>query len=352
MTPEDQSTPRPYRFVICGAGFWAHYQLAAWKEIPGVECVGICDRDLARARKLADEFSIPIVSDQFADIVQSSQADFVDIISSPESHAELVRAASELGKGVICQKPMTPTWTECLSLVELCDRNKTWFAIHENWRWQKPLLRLRQILESGIIGTPFRCNLSFITGFDVFANQPTLKEQKRFIIADLGCHLLDYARSLFGEADQISCNVLQSDRSYAGENVATIMLRMNNQQTIVTLNMAYALSPIHDDCFPQTLAFVEGTEGSIRLEPNYEILTTTKNGTTSEIAHPKRYSWANPQYLCVHSSLVDCNKHLFDSFRMKRPAATSGDDNLRTMQLVFAAYETAENRNTLILKPT
>ena len=37
------------RFAVVGAGFWARYQLAAWGEAPGVQCVAICDRDRARA---------------------------------------------------------------------------------------------------------------------------------------------------------------------------------------------------------------------------------------------------------------------------------------------------------------
>lgn len=33
---------KPLRFALFGAGFWAHYQLAAWGENPGAVCVGVC----------------------------------------------------------------------------------------------------------------------------------------------------------------------------------------------------------------------------------------------------------------------------------------------------------------------
>ena len=41
------------RFAAFGAGFWAHYQLAAWKELKGVECVAVYNRTRAKAEKLA-----------------------------------------------------------------------------------------------------------------------------------------------------------------------------------------------------------------------------------------------------------------------------------------------------------
>ncbi len=41
------------RFALLGAGFWARYQLAAWRELPGVECVAIYNRTRSKAEELA-----------------------------------------------------------------------------------------------------------------------------------------------------------------------------------------------------------------------------------------------------------------------------------------------------------
>ena len=30
------------RFAVIGAGFWAPFQLAAWRELEGAECVAVC----------------------------------------------------------------------------------------------------------------------------------------------------------------------------------------------------------------------------------------------------------------------------------------------------------------------
>jgi predicted dehydrogenase len=44
----------------------------------------------------------------------------------------------------------------------------------------------------------------------------------------------------------------------------------------------------------------------------------------------------------IHPSIVACDAHLLHALRTGQPAAASGKDNLRTMQLVSVAYESAQ----------
>ena len=46
------------RIALVGAGFWARYQLAAWREVPGVQCVAVCDLDQEKARSVAETAGI------------------------------------------------------------------------------------------------------------------------------------------------------------------------------------------------------------------------------------------------------------------------------------------------------
>ena len=53
------------------------------------------------------------------------------------------------------------------------------------------------------------------------------------------------------------------------------------------------------------------------------------------------YSWADPSYALIHSSIVDCHRNLVDGLIGKGKAETTGEDNLRTLELVFGSYESA-----------
>ena len=274
-------------------------------------------------------------------MLDRERPDLLDIVTNPAGHAALVRLAARKGVPVVCQKPMAVTLGECIELVDLCRQAGVPFAIHENWRWQAPLRRVKELITEGAVGTPFRCRIDVISGFDVFANQPYLKDQPEFIVGDMGCHLFDLARSYFGEAQRILLPDHARAPDIRGEDAATVVLTMNGGRTTVTVNMAFAGTPLEHECFPQTVVFVEGDRGSIEVAPNFWVRLTTAEGTLARRVPPRNYSWANPDYAVVHSSIVACHEDIIRGIRGGTLAETNASDNLQTIRLVFAAYESA-----------
>ena len=328
------------RFAAFGAGFWARFQLAAWKELDGVECVAIYNRTRSKAEALAQKLGIPTVYDDPEALFAREQVDFVDIITDVHTHSQFVLMAAERKIPVICQKPMAPSLAKAERMVTTCREAGVPFFIHENWRWQTPIRQLKRLLDEGHIGTPFRARIDMISGFPVFVNQPFLRELKEFILTDLGSHILDVARFLFGEAESLYCQIDHIHPDIKGEDVATVVMRMGGKTTVV-VEMAYAENYIERECFPQTLFFIEGERGSIEVAPDYWIRVTTQDGTHSKRYPPPRYPWADPAYDVVHASIVPCNANLLQALRGERPAETTAEDNLKTLRLVFAAYESA-----------
>lgn len=336
------------RFALCGAGFWSRYQLAGWREVGGVDCVAIYNRTRARAEAVAREFGIPAVYDDPEALLRNESLDFIDIVTEVPGHAPLVLLAAQHKMPVICQKPMAADLATAERMVAACRAAGVPFFVHENWRWQTPIRQVKHVLEAGEIGAPFRARIDMISGFPVFANQPFLRTLPRFILTDLGSHLLDVARFLFGEASRLTCQTRQIHRDIAGEDVATILLEMG-AQTIVTVNMAYAGNFLEHDRFPETFIFVEGERGSLELGPDYWVRVTTADGTHARRYPPLRYAWADPAYEVVHASIVPCHANLLQALRGVGTAETTGEDNLRTMRLVFAAYDSAESGQTVHL---
>ncbi len=339
------------RFAIFGAGFWVRYQLAGWREVGGVECAAIYNRTRAKAEALAQDLGIPAVYDDPEQLLRDVQPDFVDNITEVGGHKPLSLLCARHRIPCICQKPMASSLQDAREMVRAFQKARTPFYIHENWRWQAPMMALRKLLASGVIGTPFRARLSMISGFDCWANQPALAELEDFILMDLGTHILDVARVLFGAATSVYC---LTQRTLApkvkGENVATLLLSMGPARTSVTVEMAYARTPLEPsvrECFPQTLAFIEGPKGSIELSADYVLRLTTLAGTKITRHAPPRYAWANPAYDIAHASIVPCHTNLLEALRGNAPGETSGDDNLQTLELVFGAYASAK-RNAVV----
>ena len=202
---------------------------------------------------------------------------------------------------------------------------------------------LIETLRSGVIGTPFRARLTMISGFDLFTNQPALRDLKQFILTDLGTHLLDTARACFGEAQSLYCQLHKTlAPGVKGDNVATLLLSMGAARTSVVVELAYAKTPLERECFPQTLAFVEGPRGSIEVTDDYWLRVTTKKGTHSRRHAPPRYAWADPRYDVAQSSMVSCHRDLLAALRGEAKGETTGADNLKTLELVFGAYDSVK----------
>jgi predicted dehydrogenase len=342
---------KPLRFAIFGAGFWARCQLAAWREVGGVECVAIFNRTREKAEQFARELSVPAVYDDAENLLREVRPDFVDNITEVGGHKPLSLLCAKHSVPCICQKPMAASLKDARQMVAGFAGAKTPFFVHENWRWQTPMRALINTLRSGSIGTPFRARLSFTSGFDVWANQPALRELEQFILTDIGTHVLDAARACFGEAGSLYCQLHKTLRpAVKGDNVATLLLSMGEARTSVVIELAYAKTPLERECFPQTLAFVEGPLGSIEVTDDYWLRVTTKKGTHSRRHPPPRYAWADPRYDVAQSSMVACHRDLLAALRGERAAETTGADNLKTLELVFGAYD-SERTNAVIRFP-
>lgn len=335
------------RFAVFGTGFWSHFQIAAWREVGGVDLVAVYNRTVSKAEKVAQKFGVAGVYGDPEELLRREPIDFIDIITEIDAHAPLVYLAAKYKIPVICQKPMAPDLATAEKMTAACREAGIPYFIHENWRWQAPIRELKSALDNGEIGQPFRARLDMISGFPVFINQPFLRTLEHFILTDLGSHILDVSRFLFGEASSLYCQTNRIHTDIRGEDVATVMMEMNKTgsgSTSVVCNLAYAGNFLEREAFPQTFIFIEGEKGSIELCQDYWLRVTTEAGTHSRRVPPPRYAWADPAYDVVHASIVPCNADLLQALQGKGPAETTGEDNLKTVQLVFAAYDSAASR--------
>jgi predicted dehydrogenase len=327
---------RVLRFGLIGAGFWARAQLAAWGEVAGARCIAVADRDRAKAEALARSFGVPAAYGSAGELLDRERPDFVDVVSSPESHAEAVGEASRRGIPAICQKPLAPTLEEARAMARACRRAGVPLLVHENWRWQEPMRAAKAELASGRLGKPFRARLSFCSSFPVFDRQPFLRGQERFILADVGVHLFDAARFLFGEFRRVYARADRIRPGIRGEDVATAVLEAASGATVI-VELSYA-SRLERERFPETFLLVEAEQGSLEIAPDFWVRVCDAQGVRARRVEPPSYPWMDPAYALVQAGLVPCHRNLLAHLRGEGAAETTAEDNLRTLELVEAAY--------------
>ncbi len=333
------------RFAVFGTGFWSRFQLAGWRELDGARCVAAYNRTRAKAEQIAAEFDIPSVYDDPQKLLASERLDFVDIITAPSTHHELVLLAAKHKVPVICQKPIAETLEQAEQMVAACREANVPLLIHENWRWQHQIRKFREVLQRSDIGRVTRARLHYCSSFPVFENQPFLAELERFLLDDVGVHLFDTVRFLFGEPRSVYCRTKRVNPRIRGEDMATAIFDMG-EDVMVNCEISYA-SITEQERFPQTYFLVEAERGSAELAQDYWIRVTTAEGTHAQRHPPPRYPWADPAYEAIHSAIVPCNADMLAHLTGERTAETTGEDNLRTFRAVQLAYESAE-RNAVI----
>lgn len=332
------------RGALIGCGFFAENHLNAWKQLD-VSLVAVCDTDSAKSARAALRFGIPRHYANVEEMLQSEKLDFVDIVTTVSSHRALVELAARYGVGAICQKPFATNLEDADAMIAACERAGVSLMVHENFRWQRPMLEIRRVLDQQAIGEPFFGRISFRHDYDVYAVQPYLAETVQFAILDVGIHLVDLARFFFGEVTALSCMTQSVNPRVKGEDVATILLKHVNGATSIADASFY--SQLRPNPFPQTIVEIDGTKGSIRLTEGYKLAVVADGLASHMTTEPRLMSWMERPWHVVQDSVVNTQNHWLDKLRAGLVPATSGKDNRRTLQLCLLAYESAKAGATL-----
>ncbi|HVL21920.1 MAG TPA: Gfo/Idh/MocA family oxidoreductase, partial [Amaricoccus sp.] len=160
-----------------------------------------------------------------------------------------------------------------------------------------------------------------------------------FIIQDLGIHILDVARFLFGDVETLAATTQRVNPAIRGEDVATMLLAHASGVSSV-VDCSYA-SRLPRENFPETLLEIEGAEGSLRLDAGYRLSVHVGAETRAIDAAPPLISWAERPWHNIQESVLAIERHFAECLRDGREPETSGADNLRTLALVHAAYDSA-----------
>lgn len=329
------------KIAIIGCGFFAQNHLHAWKQLAanGAEIVAVCDTDRAKAAACADAFGIQRHYADAEEMLDQERIDLVDIVTQVRTHKSLVEMAVNRGLGTIVQKPFGYDLSECRQMTRLAQTSGTFLAVHENFRFQRPNRLSREFISEGAIGKPNWGRISFRTGYDIYAGQPYLLEETRFVVSDLGAHVLDLARYFFGEVESLTAELQKRNPNLRGEDTATMMLRhVSGAVSVVECTYEARRLP---DVFPATVVELEGTEGAIVIDGDLSIELTQNNEMVRHDSDAPLLPWAERPWHVVQESVYRTCEHILGRFQAGLAAETSAADNLKTFALCEAAYESA-----------
>jgi len=144
----------PVRFGLIGFGAWGQCHAAAIENVAGAELVAIASRSeasLSRARELHASASHYL---DFRQLLASADVDVAVVVVPSHLHHEIASAALKAGKHVLLEKPMCLSLGECDDLIQTAAQRERLLAIGHELRLSSLWSRVKQMIDSGFIGTP------------------------------------------------------------------------------------------------------------------------------------------------------------------------------------------------------
>lgn len=190
---------RNLKVILAGAGYVANHHAAALARLDFVRIVGVCDRDLAAARRLADRHAIPSVAATLGELAHCA-ADAVYVLTPPASHCALALEALAMGAHVFVEKPMAESAEECQRMIDAARERGLLLSVNHSDLFDPVVARAVAMARSGALGTLVGVDVLRGSEYAPFAGGPLppLVRQGSYPFRDLGVHGLYTIASILG----------------------------------------------------------------------------------------------------------------------------------------------------------
>jgi predicted dehydrogenase len=304
----------------------------------GFEVAAIADVRAERAAAIAREFGIPRALGDPYELIELDVG-VIDIAVPAAAQPELALAVVAAGKPLLCQKPLALTMAEAARVVEAAEAAGVSLAVNQQMRWSPLIRRVKDAVAAGDIGEPER--LAFDVSIDTdFSQWEFLRTTLRLEFLYHSIHYFDAARHLLGEPSRLT--------AWAGASPGRATV--GETRTITVLEFPAALATISSDHNDRATPLhraelrVVGSEGTILGEIGLlydyphgrpDRIRIVRSGSDAGVDETLPGDWFPDAFIGPMSELL--------AAASGGPApSTNGRDNLRTLALVLAAYESVE----------
>lgn len=104
------------KVAVVGVGHLGQFHAQKFQAMPNATLVGVYDRNLERAREIANKLAVPAF-DSYEHMLEACDA--VDIAATTTAHYELAKPALLAGKHIFLEKPITSELDQARELCEL-----------------------------------------------------------------------------------------------------------------------------------------------------------------------------------------------------------------------------------------
>lgn len=328
--------------ILSFAHLHAEAYLQNLQSLPDVEVIGIADENIERGKHFAALGKV-----RFFESYQSLLAekpDAVIICSENARHLPLVKIAAEAGAHILCEKPLATTLDDARAIVDICKKANVRLMTAFPMRFSAPALEVKKLLDSGGLGQVYGVNSTnqgALPEAHQAENLPFLKRDW-FVdktlagggaVADHVVHLADLLR-WYLKSEVVEVFATTNQIMHAGkvqvETAGLVILTFANG-TFASIDCSWSKPAYYPTWGGLKLEMV-AEKGLATMDAFKQISTIY----SQKVGRPLWSYWGS-----------DANQGMVDEFltaiREKRAPAITGEDGLRAVEIVIAAYQSAES---------
>lgn len=325
--------------AICGAGGIVNdAHLPAYRKA-GFAVTGIYDQNREAAERTAQRFEVPRVYGTLQEMAEDPDAAIIDIaVPATETHG-VVNSVVGSGKGLLIQKPLGESMESAYATVDVIERSGVVAAVNQQMRWEPGVRTAQALAARGDLGEVF--DISFSLSVDTpWHLWEWLKRKITIDVLYHSIHYLDAIRFITGsEPVTLYCDgTTRPEYDAAGETRILLHLVFEGylRATVRTNHhAAYGLAG-------QRAEFrVDGTTG-VAIRKMGLLMDYPKGVPDAFRYRIEGAEWAEVDFAesWFPDAFVGPVSSLMRALagEVERPE-TDVRDNLKTLRLVFAAYQ-------------
>jgi predicted dehydrogenase len=202
------SSSRPLRVGVIGTGFGATVHVPAYIAAPEFEVVAIVSRRKANAERVAAEHGITWCGDDYRAMLREVDLDVVSIAVPGGLHHEIVKAAAQANKHILCEKPFATSLTEAHDMLAAVKQAGVGHAINHEFRMIPARQAFKRMVDEGYLGTPRDVRALLDVGMLLNPSRTwswwSDRDQYGGMLQGMTSHLIDFLLWTFGDMSYLS----------------------------------------------------------------------------------------------------------------------------------------------------
>lgn len=337
------------RVIQVGIGGMGNAWLGAVQRSPKVDFAALVEIDADIADQQAEAYGLDrsLIFRALPEALAQVDADAVINVTPPQFHREISVLALEAGLPVLSEKPLAGTLDDARAIVDAAARTGVLHSVAQNYRYRPLTQTIKRVLNSGVLGAVGAVSVEFYKGphFGGFR-----EEMPQPLIVDMAIHHFDLLRFfLDSDARSIGARSWNPPWSwYSGD--ASAAAQITFASGVQASYVGSWCSQAFETSWNANWRF-DCERGVLRVQD--DVVRVQRLLDVGDDGGALRNHHSQPEIVPQLDMALEGQDYLLDEFVAAVDSggstATSAQDNIATMELVFGVVRACETGEAITL---